>query len=453
MRLQIAKPGEHVTMVDWPFLERLDDWTIPGLQEVAGLHRHVVRLVESGDITYVVKELPDNLAQREWRLLRELGDAGLPTAEVVGVVTERDQGDEIDGLLITRNIDYSLPYRVLLSGRGLRVPYLGERLLDALAGLLVRLHLVGFYWGDCSLSNTLFRRDAGELSAYIIDVETGERHPSLSDGQRRHDLTIATENVAGDLEDLQAGGRLADGIDPISTALAIEKTYDRLWKQLTGTDEFDVNETFRIDNRLQRLHQLGFDAAELELYTTADGSKLRQIPRVVEHGFHGQRLKTLTGLDTGENQARRLLNDIARYRAVIEKETLRKVPETVAAARWLDERFEPTIDGVPPDLVGKLEPAELYHQVLEHLWFLSEIAGGDVGLGEAVTSYVRDVLTQLTDEHRTVAKAADDEEWTLDDWAAEGWAVANDDPEDRAERRTDVRDEDGADNQAEGGTA
>jgi Domain of unknown function (DUF4032)/Lipopolysaccharide kinase (Kdo/WaaP) family len=422
VRLHIAKPGEHVAMVDWPFTERLDEWTIPGLHEVVGLHRHVVRLVESGDVTYVVKELPDKLAQREWRLLRELGDAGLPTAEVVGVVIERDPDNDIDGLLITRNIDYSLPYRVLLSGRGLQVPYLGERLLDALAGLLVRLHLAGFYWGDCSLSNTLFRRDAGELGAFIIDVETGERHPTLSDGQRRHDLTIAIENVAGDLEDLQAGGRLADGIDPIETALAIELTYERLWIELTGTEEFDANETFRIDQRLERLHELGFDAAELELYTTADGSKLRLIPRVVEHGFHGQRLKTLTGLETGENQARRLLNDISRYRAVLERQALRKIPENVAAARWLDERFEPTIDGVPPDLVGKLEPAELYHQVLEHLWFMSEAAGGDVGLGEAVTSYVRDVLKPLPDEHRTSERTLDDEdEWDLEGWAADGW--------------------------------
>ena len=422
MRLQIAKPGEHVALVNWPFTERLDDWTIPGLYEVAGLHRHVVRLVETGGITYVVKELPDNLAEREWRLLRELGDAGLPTAEVIGVVTERDR--DTDGLLITRNIDYSLPYRVLLSGRGLHIPYLGDRVLDALAGLLVRLHLAGFYWGDCSLSNTLFRRDAGALSAYVIDVETGERHPSLSDGQRRHDLTIAIENVAGDLSDLEAGGRLVDGIDPISTALGIETTYERLWMELTGTDEFDVNETFRIDQRLQRLHDLGFDAAELELYTTAGGSKLRLIPRVVEHGFHGQCLKTMTGLEAGENQARRLLNDIARYRAVIEQQTLRKIPETVAAARWLEERFEPTIDGVPPDLVGKLEPAELFHQVLEHLWFMSEEAGGDVGLGEAVTSYVRNVLTPLPDEHRSVgALWDDDEEWSLEDWAASGWTT------------------------------
>ncbi|MEA3183875.1 MAG: hypothetical protein QOJ74_352 [Ilumatobacteraceae bacterium] len=417
MRLQIANPAEHVALVDWPFSQRLDDWTIPGLQEVTGLHRHVVRIVESGDMTYVVKELPDPLAEREWRLLRELSDAGLPTAEVVGVVTERDT----DGLLITRHIDYSLPYRVLLSGRGLQIPYLGERILDALSGLLVRLHLAGFYWGDCSLSNTLFRRDAGALSAYIIDMETGERHPTLSDGQRRLDLTIATENVAGDLEDLLAGGRLADGIDPIATAQAIDTTYQELWRELTGADEFDVNETFRIDHRLQRLHELGFDAAELELYTTADGRKLRLLPRVVEHGFHGHRLKTLTGLDTGENQARRLLNDMSRYRAVLEQQTGKKLPETVAAARWLDERFEPTIDGVPPDLVGKLEDAELYHQVLEHLWFLSEAAGFDVGLGEAVTSYVRDVLTPAPDEQRT-----EDESWVDEDEADEDEAAEDD---------------------------
>ena len=421
MRLHIAKPGEHTALVDWPFAERLDDWTIDGLYEVAGLHRHVVRLIECEDTTYVVKELPDHLAEREWRLLRELGDAGLPTAEVVGVVVER--ADDADGLLITRNIDYALPYRVLLSGTGVHIPYLGDRVLDALAGLLVRLHLAGFYWGDCSLSNTLFRRDAGALSAYIIDVETGEHHPTLSDGQRRHDLAIAIENVAGDLADLEAGGRLVEGIDPIETALAIEATYAQLWSELTDTDEFEVDEMFRIEQRLQRLHELGFDAAEFELYTTPDGSKVRLIPRVVEHGFHGQRLKTLTGLETGENQARRLLNDISAYRAMLERQTLRKIPETVAAAKWLDDRFEPTIDGVPPDLVGKLQPAELYHQILEHLWFMSEEAGGDVGLGEAVTSYVRDVLTPLPDEHRQADALWEDDEWDVAGWTAKGWAT------------------------------
>lgn len=390
MRLQLAKPTEHAGIVGWPLDQPLVEWCIEGMQNVPGLHRHVVRIVEVGTTSYVVKELPDPLANREWRLLRELLEAGLPTAEVVGVATDRD--DEADGLLITRHLDYSLPYRTLLSGRGLRIPYLGERLLDALAGLLVRLHLAGFYWGDCSLSNTLFRRDAGALSAYIIDVETGERHPELSRGQRMLDLQIATENVLGGLLDLQVGGMLADGIDPVDTALAIETAYERLWHELTGVDEFSVNETYRVDRRLRRLHELGFDAAELEIVTTVDGSRLRLVPRVVEHGFHTQKLSAITGLEAGENQARRLLNDISRYRAVLEQRAGRKVVESVAAARWLDERFDRALAGIPPEMAAKLEPAELYHQVLEHRWFLSERAGGDVGIDETVASYVADVL-------------------------------------------------------------
>lgn len=400
MRLQLAKPTEHPALVDWPFAEPLNDWALPTMHSVMGLHRHVVRMVESADSAYVVKELPDELAEREYRLLRELADEGLPTAEVVGVITQRP--DEQDGLLITRHLHYSLPYRVLLSGRGLQIPYLGERLLDALAGLLVRLHLAGFYWGDCSLSNTLFRRDADALAAYVIDVETAERHDELSAGQRALDLQIATENVAGDLADLQAGGLLAEGIDPIETALAIESSYAALWAELTVEEEFKIDETFRVDQRLRRLHDLGFDASELELESVADGTRLKLVPRVVEHGFHAARLQSMTGLVTGENQARRLLHDIRRYGTTLEQREGRKVREPVAAARWMDERFEPTIAAIPADLVGKLEPAELYHQVLEHRWFLSERAGFDVGLDDAIGSYVHDVLAPAADEQLTL---------------------------------------------------
>jgi tRNA A-37 threonylcarbamoyl transferase component Bud32 len=405
MRLQLVRAAEHTSLVDWPLATPLADWTIPGMHSVLGLHRHEVRMVETAKAAYVVKEIPDRLAEREYRLLRDLAELGLPTAEVVGVVTGRLHADGVpaEGLLITRHIDYSLPYRVLLSGRGLQIPSLGERLLDALAGLLVRLHLAGFFWGDCSLSNTLFRRDADALQAYIIDVETGERHPTLSDGQRRLDLQIATENVAGDLIDLQAGGLLSDGIDPIETALAIESMYDQLWAELTVVDEFKIDETFRVDQRLRRLHDLGFDASELELVSSASGTHLMLVPRVVEHGFHSARLRSLTGIDAGENQARRLLHDIRRYGATLEQRNGKRVREAVAAAKWVDERFDPTIAAIPPDLVGKLEPAELYHQVLEHRWFLSEAAGFDVGMADAIDSYVRDVLASARDEQITIS--------------------------------------------------
>jgi len=410
MRLQLTNPSEHPSLADLPFESRLEDWELPHMHGVLGLHRHVVRLIEFDDISYVIKELPDNLVEREYRLLRELAEDGLPTAEVVAALTEKPDG--ADGMLVTRHLDYSLPYRTLLSGRGLTIPYLGERVLDALVGLLVRLHLAGFYWGDCSLSNTLFRRDAGALSAYVIDVETGERFPALSDGQRALDLQIAVENVAGGLLDLQVGGRLAAGIDPWDVSMQIEDRYGNLWAELTEPAEFTAGETHRIEQRLQRLHDLGFDVEEMEIVDTGTGDQLRYIPRVVEHGFHSERLRSLTGLDTTENQARRLLDDIRTFGAELQQQRLadaarlgrepRPLPANVIAVRWLDDRFEPLLDRIPNSLFAKLEGAEIFHQLLEHRWFLSEQAGIDIPIEDVVESYIDDVLIDAPDEVRQI---------------------------------------------------
>ncbi len=401
MRLQLADPGDHPLLGTLPFAEDLEQWELPHLHGVLGLHRHVVRLVELGEpdgprTSYVVKELPDHLAQREYRLLRGLVEDRLPTAIVVAVVTERTGGR--DGLLITRHLDYSLPYRSLLSGRGLQIPYLGDKLLDSLVGLLVRLHLAGFFWGDCSLSNALFRRDAGELAAYVIDVETSERYPQLSDGQRRMDLDIATENVAGGLLDLQAGGRLVADVDPWAVAENLEARYAGLWREVTGDEVFNADELWKINERVRRLHELGFDVGEMEVVTEEDGQRLRFIPRVVESGYHQDRLNALTGLWAGENQARRLLDDIREFRAELSSASGAKVPENIAAVRWLDQRFEPVIAGVPPTMHGRLQAAELYHQILEHRWFLSEHQGRDVPMDEAISSYVGDILAPAPDE-------------------------------------------------------
>ena len=311
MRLQIASPSDHPQVAGLPFADRLEDWTLPHMHGVLGLHRHVVRLIELDGTSYVIKELPDDLVHREYRLLRELDDSGLPTAEVVAAVTGKPDG--VDGMLVTRHLDYSIPYRTLLAGRGLTIPYLGERVLDSLVVLLVRLHLAGFFWGDCSLSNTLFRRDAGALSAYVIDMETGEQYPQLSDGQRRLDLR-RRDRERRRRSPRPAGRRSSQAdIDPMDVALQISERYDRLWDELTAAAEFAPGETFKIDQHLQRLHELGFDVEEMDIVDDAEGGRMRYIPRVVEHGFHSERLKNLTGLETTENQARRLLDDIRSF--------------------------------------------------------------------------------------------------------------------------------------------
>src|SRR5215207_480006 len=273
-------------------------------------------------------------------------------------------------------------------GRGLKIPYLGDRLLDALVVLLARIHLAGFFWGDCSLSNTLFRRDAGALQAYIIDVETAERHVELSEGQRDLDLMLATDNVAGGLLDLQAAGRLASGIDPIDVALAIEVRYRALWSELTAPATAAIGDVESVRARLDRLHELGFDVEEMELVTTKDGSNMRYVPKVVEHGYHAERLASLTGLIAGENQARRMLQDIKAFGAELQRNSSRPIPENVAAVRWLDLRFEPIIEAIPSELLNRLEAAEIFHQLLEHRWYMAEQAREEVSLEDALADYL-----------------------------------------------------------------
>jgi uncharacterized protein DUF4032/lipopolysaccharide kinase (Kdo/WaaP) family protein len=401
--VQIVARTGHPNFLDLPWHLPLVEWESERLVTVpAGIHRHVVRFVAYGESLYALKEMPQRLAEREYRLLRALGEESIPVVEVVGVVSDRGDGQRsgLQAVLITRHLEYSLPFRTLFTGHG--VPDLRNSLLDGLVQLLVRLHLVGFFWGDCSLSNTLFRRDAGALAAYLVDAETGEMHPQLTDGQRDHDLTVAEENIAGDLLDLEAADRLPEGLDPVETASEVRGRYDSLWSELTQEEVFGLEERFKIDARLERLNDLGFDVEELQLVDTGEGYRLRVQPQVVEPGHHRRRLMSMTGLDVQENQARRLLNDIAGFKCYLEEVEGRQFPESIVAYRWLAEVFEPTIASIPKELRGKLEPAELYHQVLEHRWLLSEEEGQDVGLKRAVRSYVDEVLKFQPDERNVV---------------------------------------------------
>jgi hypothetical protein len=87
-----------------------------------------------------------------------------------------------------------------------------------------------------------------------------------------------------------------------------------------------------------------------------------------------------------------MLNDIARFREALERREKRTIPEPVAASRWRQEVFEPTMAAVPEELWAALPAAEVFHQVLEHRWFLSERARKDVGIDQAVRSYVESEL-------------------------------------------------------------
>jgi hypothetical protein len=308
-----------------------------------------------------------------------------------------DKGNELPAVLITRHLKFSLPYRAMWS-QGLR-PETATRLVDALALLLVRLHIAGFFWGDVSLSNTLFRRDAGSFAAYLVDAETGQLYDSgLSNGQRENDLEIARVNIAGELMDLVASGRAKPGVDPNATSERIVRKYQELWVELTAAEVFSKDERWRITQRVERLNELGFDIEELMIKTEENGRSVKIQPKVVDAGHHARRLIRLTGLDVEENQARRLLNDLDAFKVKFDAEA----DEEVMAHRWLSEVFEPVVKAIPREYSGKLEPAEVFHQVLEHRASLAENQQKGVPLADAVNSYVENVLAHRRDEEALI---------------------------------------------------
>jgi tRNA A-37 threonylcarbamoyl transferase component Bud32 len=390
-------------LLDLPWHIPLEEWPADHLVALPqGISRHV-RL---NGVVYAMKETRERIAEKEYDLLRALERIDFPAVQAVAIATDRltRDGEPLETVLVTRHLQFSLPYRALFS-RVLR-PDTMNRLLDALAALVVRMHLTGFSWGDCSLSNTLFRRDAGAFAAYLVDAETGNLYPKLSEGQRSEDIEILRLNIFGECLDLQAAELLHESIDPLAVVDDIVARYERLWHEVTYEQEVSKDARHHIERRIRRLNDMGFDIAEVSM-STVDGGYLIQ-PKVVDAGHHARRLLRLTGLDAEENQARQLLNDLDAYRA-----ESHLTDEQQAAHRWLTEVFEPVVRAVPVSLRRKLEPQEVFSQIIQHKWLLSEKAGRDVGMAPAVQGYLADVLVNKPDEQAVLGVEAESLSGTL----------------------------------------
>jgi len=400
MTLRITGFGEEIAAISGlPWNQPLEQWPEdPALAEKRGISRHVVRLIrvtdEPDSEIYAVKETVSEFANREYAALRELRRLQAPSVDPIAVVEGRKDinGEELPCVLATRFLPYSLPYRVVLSGALSSHDILN--MANALALLLVRLHLLGFWWGDCSLSNTLFRRDAEGFAAYLVDAETGEFQKSLSDGQREHDLEIAHFNVAAELEDLALSGVLYPGMDPVRASDAVMKRYRRLWAALRDPQSLDPTDRRAVERAMRQLHDLGFAVEEVSIAIDGDNKVLKFQPKLVAAGYHTSRLRELMGLETEELQAKRILASFDRYRA---RESKLSTNESEVAFKWLTEVFNPIINSVPSEHLGRVEPAQLFHEVLEHRWYLSEAAGHDVGLDFASKSYISEVLPYRRD--------------------------------------------------------
>ncbi|MCT2338217.1 DUF4032 domain-containing protein [Corynebacterium sp. p3-SID1056] len=395
-RLSVVSPTYAPTLLKMPWSTPLEEWSTDLLAALPrGISRHTVRLIEADGLVFAVKEIGERVAYHEYRNLRRLQELGVPCVVPVAVITHRrgEDGQELTPCLVTEHLRFSLPYRDVFS----RDPAaeIVSKLVRALAVLLVRLHLLGFYWGDVSLSNTLFRRDADQFSAYLVDAETGEFHEPLSQGRRLYDVDVARVNIIGELMDLQAAGAIDEDADVIALGNAIEAVYLELWDLVTGElvvegDAFDA-----VAKRVEAINALGFDVGELEIEN--DGNRYRIIiePAVFSTGFYQKKLLRLTGLDVQDGQAQRLLGEMEVYRAV---RYGGKLPLEAVAHRWMVREYEPVVALIPETLREKLEPAQIFHEILDHRWFLSQNEQRFVPLMEAAASYFQRVLPGHRDE-------------------------------------------------------
>lgn len=397
--LQITAANVDPALLDLPWDVPLEDWPQDILAALPrGISRHIVRFVNLSGRVIAVKEIGESVAYREYALLRDLSRMEAPSVQPTAVVTGRKDpnGEELNAVLVTEHLQFSLPYRALFSRRISEDTI--DRLIDALAVLLVRLHLLGFYWGDVSLSNTLFRRDAGAFSAYLVDAETGELHPELTEGQRNYDVDLARTNIIGELMDLQAGGYM-EGLDDLDSAIAMGdrllERYHELWAELTEAEAILPGERWKVQGRIDRLASLGFSVGELTMTSDPDGDRLVIEPKVVDAGHYHRTIMRLTGVDAQERQARRMLEDIEAYRAAEGKGD--RALEHVAH-EWMTDVYEPVIAAIPPDMSAKLEPAEVFHEILEHRWYQGQKEQRDVPLQEAIQSYLDEVLPKKRDE-------------------------------------------------------
>ncbi|HEX7471851.1 MAG TPA: DUF4032 domain-containing protein [Candidatus Limnocylindrales bacterium] len=385
LRLRTRAPA----LFDLPWDRPLSSWT----SEVArfrkldvGPSRHLVRFVEADGDLFALKEEPIEIARTEFEVLRHLEGKGLPAVAAVGLAEALERGS---GIVVTEYLVHSLQYRRLLMRFPLGPGGYRDRLLDAMAWLLFDLHRGGVFWGDCSLANTLFRRDGDRIQAYLVDAETSEVHPGLSDGQRDYDLEILTENVAYGLADLAIlQGRDEGADDAIAAAGAVVARYRVLWAELHDTPDLPPGDRQAVRRRIRKLNDLGFSVDEIEIEPSGRGPNVRLRLTVARRAFHARELRRQTGVVALENQARLLLNDLHEYGAWLQWYERRTLDPGVVAERWRAEVYEPTIERIAAVVGPDRDIVQAYCDLLEHKWLLSERAGRDVGMQTAMDSYL-----------------------------------------------------------------
>jgi hypothetical protein len=183
----------------------------------------------------------------------------------------------------------------------------------------------------------------------------------------------------------------------------ISLRYQRLWEEVTREEIIHPDERYRVQERLRALNALGFSVSEVRIETSENTEKIRMRFMVTDRSFHRDQLLGLTGMVAEEMQARQMMNEIQELKATLSLQNDRSTPLGVAAHHWMEYIYTPTLKTLQPLIEQSkskdhdLSSAELYCQLLEHKWYLSEQAQRDVGHQASAEDYLKKFLKKSGD--------------------------------------------------------
>jgi hypothetical protein len=392
--------ADRQRLEDLPWQHRLEDWATQGVQLLIirrGESRHPVVFVESGGVRYAIKETTPHMAEREVHNLREIERRGIPTLQAIGSVvvpappipleapqfggmTQYISGDR--GYTITRLAPRVIPHVLLY-----RIPFAKrtkQRLLSAIALLMVELHEHGVYWGDPSLANVLIRIDGRRILAIMADAETAELFPgAVSEGLREQDILSFGESLSWQAEDLRIARNLPEDAQLLGEAdfRYFQRHYRWLrheHTQVTAAPNFTT--LYQMERFLQSINRAGYSL----IGTT--GHMLQHFTSVLP-GWHVQRIYELLHIKVPRVYARRFYNMILGHQALMSKKAGRDIPLEEAAHDWYTNYHLPAILLLRQRLTNEQDPLQAYFGVMAHKWKLSEKAGYEVPLEEALLDW------------------------------------------------------------------
>ncbi len=395
----------HLSQEDQPRLAGLPwhvplaQWPTEGVQLLnirRGESRHPVVFVEREGVRYAIKETSPHMAERETRNLREIGQRGIPTLSPVGTLTVSMPPIQLEisgdtthyfagdrGYIVTRLalrvIPHAFLYRLPLNRRS------KQQLLSAIAILMIELHEHGIYWGDPSLANILLRIDGRRILAIMADAETAELFPGpVSDGLREQDLAAFSESLAWQAEDLRQARGLPEDQQPLDETdfRYFEHRYRWLRKEharLLG-GETHLRTLQQTQQFLRRTNRWGFSLLGMT------GRTLQEFTAVLP-GWYQRRIYELLHITIPRVYARRFYNMILGHQVIMSDQERREILIEEAARHWYTQYHLPAILLLRQVLTAGQDPLKAYFDVMLHKWKLSEQAGYEVPLDEAVVDW------------------------------------------------------------------